>query len=290
MPRSAKHWAGRFILSLYLASLATSSAVGAEPGVTRDEARTLPQDELISRVLAQFQSTIVYVDRPRPGKHDDLRFATLPIPSNAGLCETQNIRVEFVDDEQAYASIKPGHSARVAISLAYHVIGGLDVKASSREGLLKDVAADEAACAADAAAVRRYFSAPDGQTAWVAARTVATIAARARDKTFSVECGKNPCGDIERSEIATVSPGQITLVRAEPCRSDHGDRLCFAVSVLNGPRREDGPGMVARDGWDFHAVVRDPMNNSDVVSFNEIVVENVSANQTSMEGPDQLIP
>ncbi len=48
--------------------------------------------------------------------------------------------------------------------------------------------------------------------------------------------------------------------------------------------------MVQRDGWDLEIDVRDPMIGTDVVTYNNFVLERIRANQTSMSGPDGLVP
>ncbi len=261
--------------------------------MTYEEAQRLPQAELTARVLAQLGTTVVEVERPRPGQLDDLRLATKPVPSSLGMCETQFIDVAFSREEKRPDDVQAGRTERVSMSRAFHVVGDLNPLTGIKALLASGKAHFAAACAGQSK-VLRFFIAPNDELAWVAARAVERIGKQATDKGVPISCGGAACSTAQLANLSTISPLQITGVEGRTCPgSTSGSTMCLQVSLLNGPRRGDmtgTPGMVQRDGWDLEIDVRDPMIGTDVVTYNNFVLERIRANQTSMSGPDGLVP
>ncbi len=272
-------------------STAPAAAVAQEPpGVTYEEARSLPEAELTRRVLEQLGGRVIAIRRPREGQNDHLRLATRPLASYPHLCETQFIDVGFVGSMGPDNKLIMGRSEWVSMSPAYRIVGAAKEMQTQAEAAAQATVLDRA-CAEDFNFLR-YFPAPDATTAEVAARAVADITGalgRAGAPKFKLTCSQAPCTAAQRANLASLKPSQITEVESRTCPGPEEETtMCVTISLLNGERRQTRPGIVEREGWSLDVIVRDPSDH--LITFGSIVVEEVMADSRLVIGPDELIP
>lgn len=140
----------RFLTLLTLALAMPAAAQEPAPYLTREQALTLPRNEIAEIVFRQLATRMQGMSRPNftgvfpgpaPAGLDSLVFATRPRATHvAGLCEATRIEVEFHDGD--------GEGARRATDLStrsvYKVIGDLELGGERSEEEQRRL---EAACA-----------------------------------------------------------------------------------------------------------------------------------------------
>lgn len=226
----------RPIATILLCAAAPISARAA-PGISYDDARSLPAARVIEQVLPQLAGQFVALRRPEPGRQGDrllgLEFSTLPGSAGyPGLCAAKIlfVRMDYDDPDKAGRDA-PAHAADLALREVFGVVGPTDPLPDLwNQAYGRQLESD---CQGRKDGFD-FFSAANSGAAYRAARLIGELipgpGGKARSRV-TVTCGKPAKGCDPKAMLPRLGLSSLADVEDRPCNAEAPEgRQCTTLT------------------------------------------------------------
>lgn len=257
--------ARRFALAMLCAAL--PAWAGAAPGISYDDARSLPPARVIEQVLPQLSGQFVAVRRPEPVWQGErllgLEFSTLPRSAGyPGLCTAKIlfVRMAYDDPDKAGRDV-PAHAADLSLRDVFAATGSTE----PRPDLWNEAYGRQL----DSDCNRRqdgfdFFSATNSGAAYRAVRAIAALnpaPGTGAGAPVTITCGKPAKGCDPKAMLPRLTLATLADVEEQPCNAEAPKgRLCatltFAIDRAGNQWTDARLAVVLRDDKDPVRVIR----------------------------------